>query len=111
MARLETSRQGLGSAEAARRLAKHGPNTIAEAARRPWLASLATQFLDVPVLLLLGAVAIAVALQLAIIYLPAFNRLFRTEPLPLHELGLTLAAAALVFAAVELEKWVRRRRA
>jgi Ca2+-transporting ATPase len=60
---------------------------------------------------LLGAVAIAVALQLAIIYLPAFNRLFRTEPLPLHELGLTLAAAALVFAAVEIEKSVRRRRA
>jgi Ca2+-transporting ATPase len=59
---------------------------------------------------LLGAVAIAVALQLAIIYLPAFNRLFRTEPLPLHELGLTLAAAALVFAAVEIEKSVRRRR-
>jgi Ca2+-transporting ATPase len=60
---------------------------------------------------LLGAVLLALALQLAIIYLPALNRLFRTEPLSLTDLAVTLAAAALVFATVEIEKYIRRRRA
>jgi P-type Ca2+ transporter type 2C len=57
---------------------------------------------------LLGAVLLAVALQLAIIYLPALNRLFRTEPLAVPEFALTLGGAALVLGAVEIEKWIRR---
>ncbi len=59
---------------------------------------------------LLGAVLLAIAFQLAIIYVPALNRLFRTEPLTLGELAMALAAAALVFCAVEIEKAVRRSR-
>jgi P-type Ca2+ transporter type 2C len=57
---------------------------------------------------LLGAVTVAIALQLAIIYLPGLNRLFHTRPLDATELGLTIAAALAVFGAVEVEKWVRR---
>jgi Ca2+-transporting ATPase len=57
---------------------------------------------------LLGAVLLAVALQLTIVYVPMLNRLFRTEPLALPELALTLGAAALVFGAVEIEKAIRR---
>ncbi len=56
---------------------------------------------------LLGAVLLAVALQLAIIYLPVMNALFRTTPLSLVELALTVAGAVLVFAAVEIEKQLR----
>ena len=59
---------------------------------------------------LLGAVTVAIALQLAIIYLPVLNRLFHTRPLDAMELGLTTAAALAVFGAVEVEKWVRRAR-
>jgi Ca2+-transporting ATPase len=57
---------------------------------------------------LLGAVLLAIGLQLAIIYVPALNRLFRTEPLAAPELAIAFGGAALVFGAVEIEKWVRR---
>jgi Ca2+-transporting ATPase len=56
---LETSREGLGSGEAARRLAAHGPNAIVEGKRRSWLALLGAKFLDVPILVLIGAAVIA----------------------------------------------------
>jgi Ca2+-transporting ATPase len=57
---------------------------------------------------LLAAVLIAVALQLAIIYVPALNALFGTQALAPAELGLTFTGAAIVFAAVEVEKRLRR---
>jgi Ca2+-transporting ATPase len=59
---------------------------------------------------LLGTVLLVVALQLAIVYLPALNRLFRTAPLSAGELALTITGAVLVFVVVEIEKWLRRRR-
>jgi P-type Ca2+ transporter type 2C len=58
---------------------------------------------------LVAAVAFAVALQLAIIYVPALNRLFKTQALSATELALTIAGAVSVFAVVEAEKWLRRR--
>jgi Ca2+-transporting ATPase len=58
---------------------------------------------------LLGAVLITVLLQLVIIYVPAMNNLFKTMPLSIMELSWTIVAASLVFFAVELEKWIRRR--
>jgi Ca2+-transporting ATPase len=58
---------------------------------------------------MLGAVLLTVALQLMVIYVPAFNGVFQTEPLPLPELLLCFAIAALVLPAVELEKWLVRR--
>lgn len=56
---------------------------------------------------LLGAVLLTVALQCLVIYLPAANEVFHTQPLDLKELLLCLAAAAVVFHAVELEKLIK----
>ncbi len=60
---------------------------------------------------LLGAVLLTFALQMATIYVPWLNPIFKTQPLPAWELGLCIALAALVFVAVELEKAWRRHRA
>jgi Ca2+-transporting ATPase len=58
---------------------------------------------------LLGAVALTPGLQLATIDVPPLRVVFRTEPLGPGELAVVLAAAALVFAAVEVEKWAECR--
>jgi magnesium-transporting ATPase (P-type) len=57
-----------------------------------------------PLLLAVGGTCL---LQLAVIYLPFFNDLFKTEALSLGELTACLGLSALVFHAVELEKWLR----
>jgi Ca2+-transporting ATPase len=57
---------------------------------------------------LLGAVLLTFALQMATIYAPFLNPIFKTEPLTLAELALCLAAAAVVWVVVELEKAWRR---
>jgi Ca2+-transporting ATPase len=54
---------------------------------------------------LLGAVALTVLLQMAVVYVPALNRLFHTEPLSAGALALAVGASLTVFVAVELEKW------
>ena len=59
---------------------------------------------------LLGAVLLTFVLQLATIYVPWLNPIFKTQPLALWELALCVGLAALVFVAVELEKAWRRRR-
>jgi Ca2+-transporting ATPase len=59
---------------------------------------------------LLGAVVLTLALQLATIYVPALRAVFRTEPLGPAELALAVGAAGVVFAAVEIEKWMLRQR-
>ena len=59
---------------------------------------------------LLGAVLLTFALQMATIYVPWLNPIFKTQPLAAWELGLCVALAALVFVAVELEKAWRRQR-
>jgi Ca2+-transporting ATPase len=56
------------------------------------------------------AIAFTFVLQVATIYVPALNHIFKTVPLSLTELAATLAIAAVVFVAVEVEKWVKRRR-
>jgi Ca2+-transporting ATPase len=61
--------------------------------------------------LMWGAIAVVVALQLVAIYVPLVATTFlRTVPLTLADLGITLAAGLLLFAAIELEKWIARRR-
>lgn len=57
---------------------------------------------------LLGALLLTVALQMMIIYTPFFNDVFRTQPLTIYELTITLAVSAIVFCAVEIEKWIKR---
>ncbi len=58
---------------------------------------------------LLGAVALTVALQMATIYVPALQTVFKTEPLSAAELLLCLALSCLTFLAVEAEKALVRR--
>jgi Ca2+-transporting ATPase len=57
---------------------------------------------------MLGAVLLTLALQLMVIYVPAFNPIFHTRPLPLPELLACLALSSLVLVAVEIEKWLVR---
>ncbi len=57
---------------------------------------------------LLGAVVLTFVLQMATIYIPALNPIFKTEPLDLDELVLCLALSSIVFIAVEIEKWCIR---
>ncbi|MCK6554349.1 cation-translocating P-type ATPase [Candidatus Binatia bacterium] len=57
---------------------------------------------------LLGAVVLTLLLQLATIYVPALNPIFRTEPLTAGELAACLGLSSLVFVAVEIEKWFIR---
>jgi len=58
--------------------------------------------------LLLGAILLTLALQMATIYVPFLNSVFKTSPLSANELLLTLALSTVVFIAVELEKSVKR---
>jgi len=57
---------------------------------------------------LLGALLLTVALQMMIIYTPFFNDIFKTQPLTIYELVITLAVSSIVFWAVEIEKWIKR---
>lgn len=60
---------------------------------------------------LLGAVLLTFVLQMLIIYVPLLNPVFRTQPLSLVELVACLGAAAVAFAAAEVEKvWRNRKR-
>ncbi len=59
---------------------------------------------------MLGAVLLTIALHLMIIYTPIFNEIFHTQPLPLFDLGVCFALSALTLVAVEIEKFLVRRR-
>ena len=57
---------------------------------------------------LTSAVLATIAIQLAIIYLPALQPIFETHQLSPLELAVVLVSSTLVFIAVELEKRWRR---
>ena len=57
---------------------------------------------------MIGAVLLAVLLQLMIIYSPLLNAIFHTQPLPAFDLAVCLGLSALSLVAVELEKWMIR---
>ena len=59
---------------------------------------------------LLGAVLLTFLLQMATLYVPFLNPIFRTQPLTGSELLLVIAVSTVVFFAVELEKFFWRRR-
>lgn len=57
---------------------------------------------------LLGAAVLTILLQLALIYVPLLQGIFKTVSLSLTDLALSFALSAVVFSAVELEKLVIR---
>jgi Ca2+-transporting ATPase len=59
---------------------------------------------------LLGAVALTFGLQMAVIYVPFLQAVFKTTPLSASDLAICLALSTVVFWAMELDKWLIRRR-
>jgi Ca2+-transporting ATPase len=59
---------------------------------------------------LFGAFMITLILQMATIYVPFLNPIFKTKPLSLNELLFTLGLSSVVFVAAEFEKWVKRKK-
>ncbi|PMB45166.1 ATPase [Fischerella thermalis CCMEE 5330] len=58
---------------------------------------------------LLASVALTLGLQIAVLYVPFFQKLFNTLPLSALDLVICLAVSSLVFWCIELEKWLLRR--
>lgn len=59
---------------------------------------------------LLGAVVIGCLLQFAVTYIPFLQSVFKTQALTLNEFILVGAASSIVFFAVEIEKFIARKR-
>jgi len=58
----------------------------------------------------MAAVLFTLGLQLATIYVPVLNPVFKTESLTWGELVICLVLSSVVFFVVETEKWLIRRR-
>jgi P-type Ca2+ transporter type 2C len=59
---------------------------------------------------LLGAVLLTFLLQMATVYVPFLNPIFKTAPLTAKELFLTIALSSIVFFAIEIMKLVKKRK-
>jgi Ca2+-transporting ATPase len=59
---------------------------------------------------LVGAVMLTLGLQMAVIYVPFLQDIFRTEALTIMELLICIGLSSIVFWAVEAEKWIKRRK-
>lgn len=59
---------------------------------------------------LLGAVLLTFLLQMATVYVPFLNPIFKTTPLTAKELFLTIALSSVVFFVIEMIKIVKKRR-
>ena len=57
---------------------------------------------------LLGAVLLTFVLQLAVIYVPPLNPIFKTAPLTAAELMICIAMSSVVFVALEINKGLVR---
>jgi len=60
--------------------------------------------------MLIGAVLLTVALQMAVIYVPFLQDVFNTRALPLTDLLVSLGLSVVLFFGVEVIKWTRRRK-
>ena len=59
---------------------------------------------------LLGMITIVVLGQVGVLVLPFMETFFKTEPLSLVDWAVSVGVGALVFLAIEVEKWLSRRR-
>jgi P-type Ca2+ transporter type 2C len=57
---------------------------------------------------LVFAVLLTLGLQMAVIYIPYLQSIFRTQSLSIYELALCVGVSSIVFWAVEIEKWIKR---
>lgn len=57
---------------------------------------------------LLGAVLLTFVLQMAVVYLPFLQRIFKTAPLPLLDMAICLGLSVLFFLIIEFVKWMQR---
>lgn len=60
---------------------------------------------------LIGAVLLTFGLQMAVVYVPFLQGIFRTKSLSFPELLICIGLSTIVFWAVEIEKWVKRSKA
>jgi len=60
--------------------------------------------------LLIGAVLLTTLLQIGVVYVPFLQVIFETVPLTIPDLSICFAASVVLFALVELQKWMLRRR-
>ncbi len=58
----------------------------------------------------LGAVLLTFSLQLAVVYLPLLQNIFQTIPLSRLDLTICLILSSIVFFAMEIEKWLMRKK-
>lgn len=56
---------------------------------------------------MLAAIVLTVILQMAVIYMPSMNPIFKTVPLTIGELALTCILSTSLFFAIELEKIIK----
>jgi len=59
---------------------------------------------------LIGAVSLTLVLQMAVIYIPFLQDVFGTQALTITELLICIGLSSIVFWAVEIEKWIKRRK-
>jgi Ca2+-transporting ATPase len=60
--------------------------------------------------LMVAAVSLTFGLQLMITYWAPMNEIFKTQPLPLPEMAISLGSSLVVFIAVEIEKMFKRKK-
>jgi Ca2+-transporting ATPase len=59
---------------------------------------------------MIGAILLTFVLQLALLYIPFLQTIFDTQPLNARDLAIAIAASAVVFFVVEIDKWIGRLR-